>query len=216
LANISARAQTLLHEEHDPQRRRKLAAIHTQALRAHEMIADMMLFARPPQPKLAAVDLARLLAEVVEELAPAAAAQQTELLLHASAEAARLEVSADKTQLAVAVRALATNSLEALGREGRIELSLDMRRAQSSPPVQSAGPDDSVQITVCDDGPGIPAEMRRHIFDPFYSGREAGRGLGFGLSKCWRIVSMHGGRIDVESRPGHTVFTLNLPARRPQ
>ena len=49
LANISARAQALLRDEADPERRRALEAIHQQALRAHEMIADLMLFARPPR-----------------------------------------------------------------------------------------------------------------------------------------------------------------------
>ncbi len=49
LANIATRAQTLLRDETNPERRRKLAAINAQAFRAHEMIADLMLFARPPQ-----------------------------------------------------------------------------------------------------------------------------------------------------------------------
>ena len=48
-------------------------------------------------------------------------------------------------------------------------------------------------------GAAIPAEIRRHMFDPFFSGREAGRGLGFGLSKAWRIAREHGGTIAVNS-----------------
>jgi signal transduction histidine kinase len=65
---------------------------------------------------------------------------------------------------------------------------------------------------VSDDGPSIPPDVRNKIFDPFFSGREAGRGLGLGLSKCWRIVSLHGGQIDCLSQPGHgTSFTLTLP-----
>src|SRR3990172_466304 len=68
LANIAARAQTLLRDEADPQRQRKLAAIHRQAMRAHEMIADLMLFARPPAMNVAACDLPRLVQQVVDEL----------------------------------------------------------------------------------------------------------------------------------------------------
>ena len=61
-------------------------------------------------------------------------------------------------------------------------------------------------------GPGFSEEERQHLFDPFYSGREAGRGLGFGLSKCWRIVRNHGGRIDVQSDPGRgATFEITLP-----
>jgi C4-dicarboxylate-specific signal transduction histidine kinase len=65
---------------------------------------------------------------------------------------------------------------------------------------------------VHDDGPGISDEARRHMFDPFYSGREAGRGLGFGLSKCWRIVTDHGGQVVVQ-RPsvGGAEIDIMLP-----
>ena len=61
LANIAARAQTLLRDESDPERRRALEAIHQQALRAHEMISDLMLFARPPRLERGPVDVASLL-----------------------------------------------------------------------------------------------------------------------------------------------------------
>jgi signal transduction histidine kinase len=211
LANISARAQTLLEDETDPERRRKLAAINTQAFRAHEMIADMMLFARPPKPKLERLDLARLVAQLIAELAPAAADQCTELLLHATADAGRLLVDGDKTQLSVAVRALVVNALEALVTGGRVEISI---RAATVAPANSLASDETVQIAVSDNGPGITEQTRRHIFDPFYSGREAGRGLGFGLSKCWRIAGLHGGAVDVASTPGAgATFTLTLPIR---
>ena len=69
LANISARAQSLLRDERDPERRRTLEAINQQALRAHEMISDLMLFARPPQPKLTACDAASILRTLASELA---------------------------------------------------------------------------------------------------------------------------------------------------
>ncbi len=196
LANISARAQTLLTSEQDPKRRRLLASINAQAFRAHEMIADMMLFARPPQPKFERVDLTPLLARLVDELQPLAAEQGTLLAIRAPGEPVSIE--ADPAQIAVAVRALCVNALEALVQGGRVEVSLALpvHSRASENPLDSR---EYVQIIVSDNGPGIPAEVRQHIFDPFYSGREAGRGLGFGLPKCWRIVTMHGGRIAVES-----------------
>ena len=115
---------------------------------------------------------------------------------------ADLVESADKTQIAVALRSLCTNALEALVTGGRIELTL----------AQPAHADENVRITVSDNGPGIPPEIRPHIFDPYFSGREAGRGLGLGLSKCWRIVTLHRGRVDVDSPGGRgAVFTVMLP-----
>ena len=178
LANISARAQTLLKDERDPERRRKLAAINRQAFRAHEMIADLMLFARPPKLRPQPIDLLALIDTVVGELAAEAAAQGT-ALEHRRPPAAVFAL-ADEVQLAVVLRALCVNALEALGRGGQVWLA-----ARTS---ARGGVAQSADVVVSDTGPGIRAEIRRHLFDPFFSGREAGRGLGFGLSKCWRIV----------------------------
>ncbi len=60
-----------------------------------------------------------------------------------------------------------------------------------------------------DNGPGLTEKDRAHLFDPFYSGRNAGRGLGFGLCKCRRIVSGHGGTIEVDSVP-HVATTFRV------
>jgi signal transduction histidine kinase len=105
------------------------------------------------------------------------------------------------------LRALCNNSLEAIGSGGRIEIFVQACEA----PADSSG-GQWVEILVSDTGPGIPLEARGHLFDPYFSGREAGRGLGLGLSKTWRIVNEHGGRIDAESRAKQgTTFTIQLP-----
>ncbi len=87
-----------------------------------------------------------------------------------------IRIEADPVQLTVAIRSLCQNALEALGHRGRIEIAVDSDGGEAS-------------ITVADDGPGILPEQRPHIFEPFYSARQAGRGVGMGLSKCWRIVT---------------------------
>ncbi len=209
LANISARAQTLLQEEKDPERRRRLAAINSQAFRAHEMIADMMLFARPPQLVLQSVNLVELLDDLVRRLAEEALQQNTELVRVGGD--APIEARVDPVHLRAALRALVINSLEALAEGGRIELSVRRGSAARSARSANSGTANSgtansgtassgtIELLVSDNGPGISATVRPHLFDPFYSGREAGRGLGLGLSKCWRIATLHGGRIDVEN-----------------
>jgi signal transduction histidine kinase len=202
LANIAARAQTLLQDEADPERARKLAAIHRQAMRAHEMIADLMLFARPPKLNLAKCDLRQIARKVVGELADIAAEQDTEIALET--DDAPIEVEADESQLGVALQALVKNALEAIGDGGHVRVAVRQRVADN---------ESLAEISVLDDGPGISDKVRKRIFDPFFSGREAGRGLGFGLSKCWRIVTDHGGRIVVEQRAaGGAEITILLKA----
>lgn len=74
-----------------------------------------------------------------------------------------------------------------------------------------------VLVEVSDDGPGIPADQVSRIWEPFYTTKPPGVGTGIGLPITRRIIADHGGRIDVESRPAQTVFTVHLPidATRP-
>ncbi|MBM4003812.1 MAG: HAMP domain-containing histidine kinase [Planctomycetes bacterium] len=198
LANISTRAQSLLRDERDPDRRRKLATIHTQAMRAHEMISDLMFFAKPPALRPVRLELAGMLASAVTESSSDAVHQGT-ALEHQTGPAG-LSVVADGDHLMSCLRSLVRNALEALGEGGRIVLTC--RQADDS----------FVEVTVSDNGPGLSDAARQHAFDPFYSGREAGRGLGFGLAKCWRVVGMHGGEVSITSAAGRgTIVTLRLP-----
>jgi signal transduction histidine kinase len=71
--------------------------------------------------------------------------------------------------------------------------------------------EDRVVVEVVDDGPGIAAEARRHIFEPFYTTKEVGSGIGLGLDVVRRIVVAHGGEIAVRSEAGETKFTVILP-----
>ena len=216
LTVISGRAQLLLREETDPERRHALALISAQARRVHEMIADMMLFARPPCPELQEVDVTELIDEIVAEFRPGCERQQT-LLRVVGEKAGPVLVEADPVQLGMAIRAICRNAVEALQSGGTIEIAVETAHDTVSyaADLTEAAPLDersATRIRISDDGPGIAPEERRHLFDPFYSARQAGRGLGLGLSKAWRIVTNHRGRIEVESRPGHgSVFTIFLP-----
>jgi two-component system C4-dicarboxylate transport sensor histidine kinase DctB len=77
--------------------------------------------------------------------------------------------------------------------------------------VALAGVEDGLEVTVADRGPGVPAELRERLFQPFASGRPGGVGLGLALAR--RILVLHGGRLELEQRPGGgTVARALLPA----
>ena len=206
IAVIAGRAQLFLRTERDPERRRELAVMNAQAMRVYEMIADMMLFARPPQPKPSACDISARLDRAIEELRDQAAERQIEVVREGLRDP--LVIRADAEQISAAIRAIVENSLDALAAGGRVQLGLlDLRSSNGG-----RGRRDEIEITVSDNGPGISPEVRRHLFDPYFSGSGAGRGLGLGLSKCWRIVTNHGGRVEVESELGRGAkFTIRLP-----
>ncbi len=74
-------------------------------------------------------------------------------------------------------------------------------------------PGNYVKISVTDSGTGMDKETMGHVFDPFFTTRELGRGAGLGLASCYGIIKNHAGMIDVESRPGMgSTFTIFLPA----
>jgi two-component system, NtrC family, sensor kinase len=74
---------------------------------------------------------------------------------------------------------------------------------------------DFVRVRICDSGPGVPSEVREHIFEPFYTTKPVGQGTGLGLSISHGIVTRHGGRIEVDNTPeGGACFSVLLPLRR--
>ncbi len=197
LANIAMRAELLLRDEAEEQRRRKLQVIRQQALRAHEMISDLMLFANPPRPVLEEVDPPGWMEQITRELRDDVQLAGGELKVCCELSE-RFVV--DPGQLAEATRSLVRNSLEAQPTGANVVLRLFSDEAGQ------------YCLEVVDDGPGIAEEVARHMFDPFYSSREAGRGLGFGLSKAWRIAESHGGSLScISRRPGETRFRLRWP-----
>ena len=102
------------------------------------------------------------------------------------------------------ISSLLRNSLEALGSGGAIVLQTRQTRENERPVAI---------LSISDDGPGLSPADHEHLFDPFYSGRQAGRGLGFGLAKSWRIVTLHSGRMNAMSpEAGGVVFTIFWPA----
>jgi len=179
LATIVGRVQMLLQGEQDPQRRQMLISIGTQAYRIRDMIGDTMLFARPPSPEFADVSLSNIAHQVIEKLARQPEFKGTDIQSQILQE---YRVRADETQLSIVISELIKNAKQA----GATQIQLSC-----------SGKDSMALIAVTDDGQGFSENERIQAFNPFFSGRQAGRGLGFGLSKCWQIVRQHHGSIKI-------------------
>jgi signal transduction histidine kinase len=94
---------------------------------------------------------------------------------------------------------LLENAIDALGETGTITITT---RREGGCAV----------VDVTDDGPGIPAEIREHVFDSFFTTKEVGHGTGLGLATAWRIVvERHDGVLSLDSHPGETTFRVTLP-----
>jgi two-component system sensor histidine kinase HydH len=192
-------AATLLEDEASltaEERASILAAVKTEARRLNSTLSDFLSFARPREPARQVGDIAR----VVEHVA---ALLQEE---HNGRDGIHLELRVDPTippfpfdadQLTQVLWNVARNGIEAM--QGRGRLSMDVGRRNGE-----------VVISIADTGPGISAEERRHIFQPFFSKKPGGTGLGLAIAQ--RIVAAHGGRIDLESAPQQgSRFIICLP-----
>jgi len=199
LAIIGGRAQLLLREIEHPEHRRQLGIIAAQVKRAYEMIADIRFFARPPQPEPVRFNLSDELKTLVAEQMPLMS--EAGVTFHADLDSAGDPmVETDPVLLHVAAAVLCNNARESVQLAGgSVWLSLRCGEGYA-------------EITVRDNGSGISEEVRPLIFDPYYSGRQAGRGLGFGLPKAWRIMQLLGGAIRHEQPEGAgAAFILTLP-----
>ena len=165
LAVIAGRAQLLLDGESNAQRRRELAVIHSQAMRVYEMIADMMLFARPPKPRVQPVEVAAIVSTTAGLLGQDPALRDIEIVVNGSAP----PVVGDPDLLKIVFVNLLVNGAHAMNGQGIVRVSIGPRGSLS-------------EVMFSDSGPGIPADQP--IFQPLQKGAHA-TGLGLYLSRAF-------------------------------
>jgi signal transduction histidine kinase len=190
-----------------------LAVIERECRRCGDIVQNLLLFARRDGSSMAPVDVneivRRSLMLVEHHLHMSGLKLKTEYL------EADSRIMADGGQLQQALVALLVNAVEAMSglAEGQGELVVGLH-----------GTADSIGIDISDNGIGIPNDVLPKIFEPFFSTKEAEKGVGLGLSVVYGIVERHGGRIDVDSKVGvpggapstlgrgrGTTFHLTLP-----
>jgi signal transduction histidine kinase len=197
LAVISGHCQRLMNREGDPEKRAQLGTVIRQTMRIHGIVRGLMQFARPPKPHRDVVAVPVMVEDVIGELNDLKADAAVAIDVIADDEDAL--VTADAAQVKTILHHVLRNAIEAAGTNGRVDVTLS-----------TDGP--TYRIEIEDTGLAPTAEQREHLFDPFFSGRSAGRGRGLGLSIAWRLARVNGG--DVVYAPtadGTTRFVLTLP-----
>jgi len=184
LGNIVARAQQLLSKSTDPYDRKSLATIVDQAMRAHEMLAELMRAVQPRQAELSQVELVSTTREAFEKASLDAQVKNVVCVWKEGPKQTWAQV--DRRGLLEALRLIAQNAIDACRENDSIRWSVDELGS-------------TIRIQIEDTGPGLSHDALRRAFDLFYSGREAGRGLGVSLAVVRRLVSESQGRIAMSS-----------------
>ena len=228
LAIIRGHAQNLLKNETSEEKRRRLAAIVEQTARAYEMIVDLRTFARPPKPSPTEVDVKRFCDDWARR--EAKRCEENDVRLEIAFEFAEdaPTLTTDEAMLAAILNALTKNAVEATGAGGATRIfareifkgteddfggenSVFMSKSETATKNNVANQNLSepnasnerfLEIGVEDDGPGLSSEAQNLLFAPYFSGREAGRGLGVGLAKARRWAETLG----IELRCEKSVF----------
>ena len=120
----------------------------------------------------------------------------------------------DEDQIDLVIRQVVLNAREAMPAGGTVSLSAKNLEGNRSP--GPGGPaENQVQITVTDEGTGIPPDLLPKVFDPYFSTKQRGtqKGMGLGLTICHTVIKKHGGVISIDSQPERgTTVTIRLPA----
>lgn len=192
--------------ELSPAMDQRLADIEVAARRASELSRNLLTFASGSKPNKQHLTLGPLI-----ETAVRGAVQRgpVELTLELASDLAPVE--ADPVQLDQVISNLAVNAVQAMPHGGRLQVAAG--NAGDWPGTAATEPVDGpvVCITISDTGGGIPAELLPRIWEPFFTTKAKGTGLG--LATVYAMVKKHGGVIEVQSEPGRgTTFTVVLPA----
>ncbi len=196
LANIMLVAESIRRRAGDPWVRSRVETIVSQVEHADRIVRGLLDFARRSEPTFAEFDLTKIARDAVEFVR---GKQNSDVEIDARYFPGPIPIWGDRGQLIQVLTNVLNNAFEAIEGPGRIEVE-----------THRDGADAVVEIT--DSGPGIPASVLPHIFQPFFTTKPEGKGTGLGLAICHEIVQSHHGTISAENGPlGGARFTIRLP-----
>jgi len=162
--------------------------------RLNRVVSELVELARPVAVSSRPVDLSKLVEEIAGQLSFEKGAEEVEIKTRIDSDLP--EVNADADRLRQVLLNLGLNAIEAMDDGGHLDIGLSRM-------------DGEVALSVSDTGCGMTEEQRHEIFQPYFSTKLSGTGLGLAIVN--NIVKAHNGRIEVESEPGRTRFTVFLP-----
>jgi PAS domain S-box-containing protein len=161
----------------------------------NDIVQDLLVFSRPREPQLAPVALA----EMVDNTSALVRRDPVYGGLSIDVSGGNPVVQADVEQLRTVFLNLLLNAAQATGASGHVRISI-------------VADDLAATVSIADDGPGIPGEIRARIFEPFFTTKH--RGTGLGLPTARRVIERHRGTVEVDCPPsGGTVVTVTLPVQ---
>jgi len=178
-----------------------LELMETEAVRCGRIVQNLLLFSRTPGARHAETDLAALIERCVMLVQHRADLQDVSIHRQVMQNAPLVEC--DASQIQQVLLALCMNALDAMEDGGSLRITFDTEG-------------ESIVLTVGDTGHGIDPADLPHIFEPFYSTKAEGAGVGLGLAVVYGVVRRHNGVAGVTSKVGEgTTFTITLPRRQP-
>jgi signal transduction histidine kinase len=176
-----------------------LDIVGEEADRLNRIVADLLDFSRPPVPSLERESLAALLEDLLDAVRNDPSSRGVTIVAELSP--ALPPVRIDARMIRQALLNVVQNAIQAMPRGGTVRISAHREEAAGVP---------WATVVVADEGPGVPPELAAQIFQPFFTTKATGTGLGLAVVK--RIVEDHRGRIELGSPPGGgTTFTVRLP-----
>lgn len=181
---------------------RRLVSLNSETTRLREILDDFLRYAGRLEVEAQPTDLKELAEEMVDFLAPQA--QLARVRLEVSAEDASARALVDPKLIKQALLNLLLNAIQHTPEGGNVHVRL-------AAPRGGRGGRRTVQMEVIDSGRGVPVQDQAHVFEPYFSRRKGGTGLGLPTTR--RIIQAHGGTIILQSNPGQgSRFILSLPA----
>ncbi|OGS45949.1 MAG: hypothetical protein A2539_06445 [Elusimicrobia bacterium RIFOXYD2_FULL_34_15] len=193
-----------------------LKSIEREAIRCKKLVSNLLTFSRIDDKVKDKADINVLIDDTISLVEAHAKIKNIEIIKRYVPDLPQIEIN--KNQIEQVIVNLCNNAMDAMPEGGTITITTSQIDADlNAPACRQAGINADkkyIIISISDTGVGMSEEVKKHVFEPFYTTKEVGKGTGLGLSICYEIIKKHNGTIEVESEVGKgTTFVVKLPVK---